>query len=152
MKISTRPVNVHDADVISKLVGALFNELQDVVPTEARNLKLEQVKRVLALAPRTCGFLLLESETPIGVIMLSEGCSLYADGVYGLITELYIVPAKRSGGHAKRLNEQAEKLGKERGWSMLEVGAPAQPRWQRSLQFYLKDGFQEIGPRLRKRL
>jgi hypothetical protein len=41
------------------------------------------------------------------------------------------------------------KLGRERGWGRLEVGAPRQPAWERSLNFYLGAGFAEVGPRLR---
>jgi hypothetical protein len=31
---------------------------------------------------------------------------------------------------------------------MLEVGAPDAPRWQKSIDFYIRCGFEEIGPRL----
>jgi hypothetical protein len=31
---------------------------------------------------------------------------------------------------------------------MLEVGAPDVPRWQRTVDFYKRNGFKEVGPRL----
>ena len=31
----------------------------------------------------------------------------------------------------------------------VEVGAPDVPRWQRTVNFYLKEGFVEVGPRLK---
>ena len=31
---------------------------------------------------------------------------------------------------------------------MIEVGAPDLPRWQRTVDFYKRYGFTEIGPRL----
>ncbi len=31
---------------------------------------------------------------------------------------------------------------------MLEVGAPSVPKWQRTVDFYLRNGFEEVGPRL----
>ena len=43
----------------------------------------------------------------------------------------------------------AAALARERGWPRLEVGAPDVPKWQRSLDFYLRCGFEEVGPRLR---
>lgn len=152
MTISTRPVSPDDAPIVGKLVSALFNELKGVALSDAKELDLGVVERVLAFNPRTCGFLLLEDGVAIGVLMLSEGCALYARGLYGVITELYITPDKRSGGRAKMLIECAEQLAKERHWSMLEVGAPSQPLWQRSFEFYMNNGFHEVGPRLRKRL
>ena len=35
-----------------------------------------------------------------------------------------------------------------RGWRRLEVGAPAVPRFQRTVNFYVRTGFVEVGPRL----
>ena len=35
------------------------------------------------------------------------------------------------------------------GWRRLEVGAPAQPDWRRTFDFYRANGFTEVGPRLR---
>src|ERR1019366_9226423 len=81
--------------------------------------------------------------------MMSEAVALYARGAFGVITELYIVPARRSHGIANDLIRSAVDFGRSRNWTRLEVGAPRQPLWRRSLQFYMKVGFTEIGPRLR---
>jgi len=45
---------------------------------------------------------------------------------------------------------EAEQLAKARSWTRFEVGAPDQPAWARTVQFYLREGFEEVGPRLRK--
>ena len=37
-----------------------------------------------------------------------------------------------------------------KGWQFLEVGAPGLPRWQRTVDFYLGNGFSVIGPRLER--
>jgi hypothetical protein len=50
---------------------------------------------------------------------------------------------------AAALVHEATKFGKERGWKRLDVGAPGQPSWARTLAFYLSAGFVEVGPRLR---
>ena len=39
-------------------------------------------------------------------------------------------------------------IGKAKQWRVLEVGAPAFPRWSRTIAFYKNNGFKEIGPRL----
>ena len=46
------------------------------------------------------------------------------------------------------LIEAAVVLGRERGWPNIEVGAPSVPAWQRTVDFYLRSGFEEVGPRL----
>jgi GNAT superfamily N-acetyltransferase len=93
--------------------------------------------------------LAFEGKTPVGVIMLSESAALFAGGTYGVITELYVVPDQRTSGVAKLLVHAASELGRQRGWRQLEVGAPSQPKWRRSLAFYVNCGFTEIGPRLK---
>jgi GNAT superfamily N-acetyltransferase len=59
-----------------------------------------------------------------------------------------VIPEKRSAGVAKLLVDATTALGRERSWSRVEVGAPPQPAWERSLKFYLRNGFIEVGPRL----
>lgn len=80
--------------------------------------------------------------------MLTESAALFARGTYGIINELYVVPDRRSSGIAQLLIDAAAEMGKQKGWSQLEVGAPRQPMWNRTLAFYLRSGFMEIGPRL----
>src|SRR5262249_39171497 len=80
---------------------------------------------------------------PVGVIILSENASIYAGGMFGVITELYVVPAQRSAGVATKLVDAAATLGRKRSWGRIEVGA-----LERSLKFYLSAGFVELGPRL----
>ncbi len=46
------------------------------------------------------------------------------------------------------LVEAAAAIGRERGWTRLEVGAPPAAAWARSVAFYEECGFAEIGPRL----
>jgi hypothetical protein len=35
------------------------------------------------------------------------------------------------------------------GWGRLEVGAPDVPKWKGTLAFYRRNGFDEVGPRLK---
>jgi hypothetical protein len=82
-------------------------------------------------------------QQPIGVIILSENASIYAGGMFGMITELYVGPAQRSAGVATKLVHAAATLGQKRSWGRIEVGA-----LERSLRSYLSVGFVELGPRL----
>ena len=67
-----------------------------------------------------------------------------------MITELYVKPDYRSAGVAPALISAAETLAREKGWLRFEVGAPPKPEWQRTFDFYIKEGFEYVGPRLRK--
>ncbi|MCG8354004.1 MAG: GNAT family N-acetyltransferase, partial [Kiloniellales bacterium] len=68
---------------------------------------------------------------------------------FGEITELYIDPRYRSSGLGATMIEAAERVARERGWPRLEVGAPDVPRWQRTVDFYTRYGFVQVGPRLK---
>lgn len=147
--VTTREVSVEDAKTVAGLVAALLAELG---PGErGAGVDTRLVGDLLAMKERVCGFLAFDLENPVGLIMLSEGAALLACGIYGIVTELYVVPDQRSSGVAMRLIDAAVDLGKEKGWRHLEVGVPRQPMWSRSPHsaLYLKAGFAEIGPRLR---
>ena len=145
--ITVRRANSEDAPIVAYLVDALLAELSNT-PSKLEE-RAATAPRLLAMEDRIFGFLAYEDAEPVGVMMVSESHSIYASGAFGVITELYIVPSHRSSGVAQRLIKLGATLGRERGWRQLEVGAPSQPAWARSLQFYLRNGFTEIGPRLR---
>ena len=152
MPIELRKAGPEDAGAVGDLVHRLLCEL---VPGQEANFDrgefLDRAGRLLRMPDQVWAFLALkDSESPVGVILLNEGASIYAGGLFGTITELYIAPAYRSQGLAPRLIEAAVGLARQRGWGRLEVGAPDLPRWQRTVDFYLKEGFVEVGPRLKR--
>ena len=129
-----------DAGLVATLVHRLLTELSGGQDISLEGL-LEQ-KLVQAVIARVDG-------EPSGVICLNECAAIYAGGLFGEITELYVSPECRSLGIAPQLIAEAKQIGRERGWLRLEVGAPDMPAWNRTLQFYLREGFEEVGPRLR---
>jgi GNAT superfamily N-acetyltransferase len=99
---------------------------------------------------RYIAFLALdEKQNALGVITVGESGAVYAGGAFGIIHEFYIAPEKRSNGLGNQLIEKVKKTANEMGWKRLEVGAPPYPEWERTKDFYLKEGFVEIGPRLK---
>ena len=84
----------------------------------------------------------------VGTLTLNECAALYAGGHFGEIMEMYIEPEHRSAGVGALLIAAARDFAKSRGWPFLEVGSPEQPKWARTLSFYKRQGFREIGPRL----
>ena len=71
-----------------------------------------------------------------------------AGGRFGEISELYVNPAARSGGVTPRLPRAAVGFAGAGNRDRLEVGAPDVPRWNRTVAFYRRNGFVEVGPGL----
>jgi GNAT superfamily N-acetyltransferase len=142
-----RRAGVEDAPHVSRFVDALLVELSG--SSSAYETRLATASHLLTLRDRIFGFLALEQEEPIGVMMISESAAVYARGMFGVITELYVIPEKRSTGVAEKLIDAGASLGRQHSWNRIEVGAPHQPAWERTVKFYLRAGFAEVGPRLR---
>lgn len=148
MTISMRWARAEDSPIVGKFVYALLAELSDGKgPDEAT---VQGHAKALLDGQQVHACIAFEEETPVGVIVLNECAAIYAGGRFAEISELYVTPALRSRGVASQLIAKATEQATQRGWVRLEVGAPSQPQWQRSLAFYLREGFIETGPRLRK--
>ncbi|WP_141432102.1 GNAT family N-acetyltransferase [Bacillus sp. 03113] len=93
-----------------------------------------------------------ENSEIIGFISICESRSLYADGTFGIIQELYICKEYRSLGIGKKLILSAINFAKEKEWKRLEVCTPPLPEFDRTLGFYEKEGFEITGGRKMKRL
>ncbi len=142
-----------DAVVVVTLIDALLKELAggetnaaDPPPDDA----ITTARALLADDPIFSAFLAESaSGEPIAVMTLAECASIYAKGRFAEIMELYVAPAWRSAGVGERLVAHACALGKRKGWTRIEVGAPDVPRWTRTVTFYKRLGFSEVGPRLK---
>ncbi|MFV0473910.1 MAG: GNAT family N-acetyltransferase [Pikeienuella sp.] len=147
-KIEVERAGAAETAAIAELVHALLDELSGG-KAAAPETMARTAETVLADA-RIVAFLARAGGAPVGALMLNEAAAIYAGGRFGVITELYVKPAFRSAGVAALLVEAAMAEARSRGWGRVEVGAPAQPQWARTLRFYLRNGFAEIGPRLRR--
>ena len=152
MTIDLRQAEVDDAGTIAELIYRLIAELS---PGRADAIRLTRYQQAAAeLIGKDAGYWAFVAEAPedgaVGVITLNEGTAIYAEGRFGTIAELYIAPAYRSQGVGALLVDRALAFGKVRGWARLEVGAPDQPRWSRTVDFYRRQGFVEVGPRLKR--
>lgn len=152
IEITLREAGTEDAERVAELIHALIGEL---APDYADAALLTSYKRVAAeYLGKNRGYRAFLADAgkdgPVGVIALNECAAIYAGGRFGTITELYIAPAYRSQGVGALLMDRAIAFAKARGWSRLEVGAPDQPRWSRTFDFYRRQGFVEVGPRLKR--
>ena len=135
---------------VAGLVHALLQELSGGKATPIG--ELEETAQVVLSKYGVFALLALSEGQPLGVVVLNECAAIYAGGDFGEITELYVRPEARSLGVAARLVEAAIVEAPRHGWHRIEVGAPPQPEWARTMRFYLRNGFEEVGPRLRRRL
>ena len=133
-------------------VGQLTYELLAELYPElgyARDACVDTARTLLTGRHGVWSFLATEhGDRDVGVVMLNECAAIYAGGRFGEISELYVVPERRSQNVGARLTDAAVAFARERDWPFLEVGAPSVPRWQRTVDFYLERGFEEVGPRL----
>lgn len=146
--ITIRTATGNDAEAVSDLVHALIDELSGgKAPAPA---VMAATARDLLAGDAVFGLLACDGDVPVGVLMLNECAAIYAGGRFGEISELYVKPEYRSRKVASKLVDAAITFAAKRAWTRLEVGAPDQPAWNRTLSFYLREGFAEVGPRLKK--
>lgn len=144
--VEIRAARATDSNTICRLVFSLMEALyQGDYPLDMLQPATE---RVLRNSTDVFPFLAPHDARPVGVIVLNRCTTIYALGDLGEISELYVEPAHRSAGVGAALIEKAVAFGRSKGWSMLEVTAPGVPKWRRSVDFYRRSGFKEIGPQL----
>lgn len=147
MPLSIFQATPTDAETLGELVHGLLNELSDGEAPDL--LPVIQTTRDLLEAQAVTGFLAFDGDAAVGALTLHCCAAIYAGGHFGEISELFVLPSHRSAGVAAALLDQARSYGRSQDWKRLEVGAPPQPDWARTLAFYEREGFQITGPRLR---
>jgi GNAT superfamily N-acetyltransferase len=143
----------NDADLVAIMVDRLLQE----VSQWREPLSDEDIHRVcrelLADDGRFQALLAFDhNRRPVGVMTLNEAVALYANGRFGIIMELYVVPDVRSEGVGEQLVAEAVRIAKERAWRLLEVNVPDGPEWHRTRAFYDREGFSDAGRFLKREL
>jgi GNAT superfamily N-acetyltransferase len=138
----------NEAERVGRLARDLLAELYPDTESDPEPFT-DAARALLADGEGVWAFLAIANDArDVGLVTLNECAAIYAGGRFGEISELYVVPDYRSKGVGALLIETAISLGRERGWPNIEVGAPSPPAWQRTVDFYLGHGFEEVGPRL----
>ena len=148
MKI--RMAEADDCEIVATLVHELITELlAPQVPAVSLGDFVETAHELLSGS--TVWALLAEPDPghAVGVLTLNECAAIYASGRFGEISELFVQPSFRSQRVGESLLRSAVEFGCSRGWKRIEVCAPSVPPWGRTVEFYGRNGFAQVGPRLK---
>ncbi len=144
-----------DAGEIAVLVGELLAEIMQAIGIQAFNFDLtETTNRLADFLSQEKYYVFVARDANldtnlnvVGFISLYESYSLYAEGAFGTMPELYVRDEYRSKALGRRLVAQAKSFGLSRGWRRLEVTTPPLPEFERTLAFYEREGFSVTGGR-----
>jgi len=147
--IIIRLANKADAPLVIQKVEQLVTELAGESFSLNASKLLPSIEQAID-SDRYIVLLASDNEANIvGILTLGETFAAYAGGLFGVIHELHVVENTRSSGIGKDLLNEAKTICQQKGWARLEVGAPYYPEWSRTKKFYIREGFVEIGPRLK---
>ncbi|QEG38962.1 Acetyltransferase (GNAT) family protein [Roseimaritima ulvae] len=132
------------------MVGELLHEIMRVIDVPAFDFDHDSTaKRLSAFIDDGIydGFVAFDDAKAIGFATVYQSHSLYGNGAYGTIPELFVRPSHRSRGIGKQLLAALAGNAAGRGWTMLEVTTPPLPSFDRTLSFYERSGFEITGGR-----
>ena len=145
--VRAQPVHLN---VVMDLVNRLLAELGDGLDEFDRRDPVKTRGDLEACGDRFTAFLAqTDTGEAAGVVTVMEAFAIYAGGDYGIIDEMYVAPPYRSRGVGRQLIDAVKAHGRARGWLRLDVTAPPEPEWQRTVRFYEGQGFVFSGPKLR---
>jgi GNAT superfamily N-acetyltransferase len=149
-----RAATEEDAPAVAAALSQLLVELSGGGPPAS---ELEQASRELA-RDRGMGALLVADgggeDGIVGVLAASWQHAIHIPGRYGTIQDLWVHPEWRGRAIGRELIEAFCKLAQEEGAARLEVGLPRESfeRIGATEAFYRANGFEHLGPRMRRKL
>lgn len=149
MKIEIVEASKDDVIDVTDLIAALLLELEPESKEEIIGMPLASIALNLFDTKKIYAFLAINEGAPIGVITLHECAAIYAGGLFGEISEMYIKPEYRSCAIGKLLIQASIKKAQELNWQRIEVGSPPSETWQKTIKFYENNNFKATGTRLR---
>jgi len=92
---------------------------------------------------------LMQENEVLAFFTLSEAFSVFAHGRYGVLNELWVHKDYRSQGLGQLVIEKVRELGRSRSWKRIDVTAPPGSDWDRTFEFYQRNGFKLTGRKLK---
>jgi GNAT superfamily N-acetyltransferase len=142
-------------DDVEGVVVAVQELLLELGGTPAAGSELERAARELIGDPESgVVFVARAGDEVVGMLAASWQLAMHVPGRYATVQDLWVHPAWRSGSIGRELMDSLVQLVRGLGMERIEVGLPRE-RF-RSIQateaFYLANGFELLGPRMRRRL
>ncbi|HXR61079.1 MAG TPA: GNAT family N-acetyltransferase [Solirubrobacterales bacterium] len=141
-----------DVEAVATAVGSLLEELGGRMPSRP---EMEAEVQALLDDPRGGSVLIAAADGEIvGVLTASWQRAIHVPGVYATIQDLWVDEAWRSRGVGAELVEAIASQARARGVSRLEVGLPRETfaAIASTESFYKRNGFEHLGPRMRRLL
>jgi GNAT superfamily N-acetyltransferase len=150
MNIDFRKATSSDSECIGELVVKLATEIGELTNTQNYDIDLNSIIqrcRELITGGHYEAILGFYEGNPVAVVTMTETYALYADGKIGEIQEFYITPEHRASGLGSILVERVKTHGLQHNWSCIELCTPPLPEFERTLNFYRKNGLKPVGGR-----
>lgn len=150
MNISFQKAEPKDSEVIGVLVVALTTEISEKTHSQHFDIDLKStIQRCHELINdgHYAAIIGRHEGNAIAVVTMSETYALYAGGKIGVIQEFYVSPEYRASGVGAMLIEQVRGYGRNHHWSCIELCTPPIPEFERTLNFYQKNGLNAVGGR-----
>lgn len=151
-ELTVREADAGDVEGVAAAVGSLLDELGGRRPSSE---ELEAEVRALLEEPAGGSVLIAEADGGIvGVLSASWQRAIHVPGVYATIQDLWVDEDWRSRGVGAELVEAIASQARTRGVSRLEVGLPRETfaAIASTESFYRRNGFEHLGPRMRRLL
>ncbi len=151
---TVREASVEDAPAVAEAVAGLLVELSGGGPPPRA---LEEATRELAGDGEKGALLVAEAggeDGIVGVLAASWQHAIHVPGRYGTIQDLWVHPEWRSRAVGHQLVEAFCELARAAGAMRIEVGLPRESfeRIAATEAFYGANGFEHLGPRMRRKL
>jgi GNAT superfamily N-acetyltransferase len=149
---TVREASGEDVEEAANAVASLLRELGGRMPARA---EMEAEVQALLDDPQGGSVLIAEADGKIvGVLTASWQRAIHVPGVYATVQDLWVDEAWRSRGVGAELVEAIASQARARGVSRLEVGLPRESfaAIASTESFYRRNGFEPLGPRLRRLL
>jgi GNAT superfamily N-acetyltransferase len=154
VRFEVREATEADAAAVASAIGQLLVELSGGGPA-ASELEVATVELV---RDRGLGALLVAEaggeDGIVGVLAASWQHGIHVPGRYGTIQDLWVHPDWRSRAVGHELVESFCALARKEGAKRIEVGLPREDfqRIDATTAFYRANGFEHLGPRMRRKL
>jgi GNAT superfamily N-acetyltransferase len=150
---TVRSAGAGDVAAIAGAVESLLVELGGRRPVRTA---LEEETRAVLAEPAGASILVAAGSGGeiVGMLSASWQRAIHVPGRYGLIQDLWVEAEWRSRGVGAGLVEAIAAEARERGASRLEVGLPRETfaSIAATESFYRANGFEHLGPRMRRTL